>query len=295
MANRRFTQFYQTLHNKPVQLDCNFVVDATNGAGVNSLKGPGIQNVFMHTSGSPAAGSPNPASGYIVVQFQDNYSRYYGGYSEFRSPDSGSNIAVTAGGALLTVGQVYIISVLGTTTAANWVTLGVPIGTAAAVGVSFVAAATGAGVGSGQVRLPKAAGAGISHLEVVGDPNLMIKSTTGTIAGQTNGSYMLFQCMAPSFSGSALATHTHDLLVVGGQAASTTNDVAVYAGPILGKEQAANSTILGANSATNGGVVAASAGTPAGTSAFVAAAPAAGTWISLAFVFSNSSIIVQGE
>jgi hypothetical protein len=54
MANRRFNQFYNTLHKMPVRLDCNFIVDSTNGNGfgARSLKGAGIQNVFMNTSAS---------------------------------------------------------------------------------------------------------------------------------------------------------------------------------------------------------------------------------------------------
>ncbi len=52
MANRRFIQFFKTLHNEPVFLDCNFAVDVANvnGAGVTSLKGPGIQSVFLHST-----------------------------------------------------------------------------------------------------------------------------------------------------------------------------------------------------------------------------------------------------
>lgn len=37
---------------QPVLIDCNFVVDSTNGngRGIRNLKGQGVQNVFMHTS-----------------------------------------------------------------------------------------------------------------------------------------------------------------------------------------------------------------------------------------------------
>lgn len=200
MANRRFTQFFQTLHNKPVLLDCHFQVQSADsaGKGITLLKGPGIQNVFMKTSAPKASGSPGgttgPATGFIYVQLQDNYNFFYGAHADFRAGGDGSNKAVTAGAAALVVGKVYVISVLGTTTAANWVTLGLPIGTAAAVGVAFVAAATGAGTGTGQVQL--ASGSGVDHAEIVGSPNLSIKSTSATIAGQTNGSYMVFQCLA---------------------------------------------------------------------------------------------------
>src|ERR1035437_5544829 len=53
-------RFYDFL-NKPVLIDCNFVVDSTNGngLGIRSLKGSGVQQVFMNTSaGSLPAGSP---------------------------------------------------------------------------------------------------------------------------------------------------------------------------------------------------------------------------------------------
>lgn len=194
MANRRFTQFFWTLHKYPVQLDCIFQVDNTQPAGVSGLKGAGIQNVFMHTTTTPASGSPNPAAGLIYVQLQDNYKFLYEGRSHFRSPPSGVNIGVTASGAALTVGQAYQIVSLGTTTTANWVTLGVPIGTTPAVGVPFIAAATGAGTGTGQVQAYSASG--VDHAEVLSDPNLTISSSSATVAGQTNGAYVIYQCLS---------------------------------------------------------------------------------------------------
>lgn len=53
MSNRRDIQFTYNPHNKLVLLDCNFVVDSTNGngAGIRSLKRSGrIGYVFMNTS-----------------------------------------------------------------------------------------------------------------------------------------------------------------------------------------------------------------------------------------------------
>lgn len=51
-------------------------------------------------------------------------------------------------------------------------------------------------------------------------------------------------------------THNHDLLVIGGQAAASTDAVQAAAGDaILGKEEAANVTIAKADVATKGGVV----------------------------------------
>lgn len=49
--------------------------------------------------------------------------------------------------------------------------------------------------------------------------------------------------------------HAHDLLVKGGQIASTTNDIAHYGTDILGKQAATDATIAKADTATKGGVL----------------------------------------
>src|ERR1017187_7071420 len=63
MSVTAFNRNFYSLHNFPVLLDCNFVVDSqnANGLGIRSLKGPGIAHVFMHTA-HPAenTGNPNP-------------------------------------------------------------------------------------------------------------------------------------------------------------------------------------------------------------------------------------------
>lgn len=291
MANRRFTQFFNTLHTKPVLLDCSFTVDPTNAAGVSGLVGPGIEAVYMNAN-TPSSSNPDPAAGYVVVKLQDNYHKLYSAIASVRSPNSGSNLLVASAG--LTVGQVYVITVLGTTTTAQWIALGVPRGITPAVGVPFVALATSA-TGTGAVQIPAAAGSGIVGFETVGDSDLVINSALPNIAGQQSGSYIIGRFLGASFTGSALAAHTHNLLVKGGQAASTTNNIAHYPTDILGKEAATDATILGADSATKGGVITASAGTPAGTIAMATAAPATGSVISLAIYLSNSRITVQGE
>ena len=194
MANRNFSNGKSIYipHVKPVLLDCNFIVDSANGngLGVRSLKGPMIANVFMHTTATPAAGSPNPADGYIVVQLQDNYNRYLSGFSGFGSPLSGSALAVNA--AALTAHVAYVITSLGTSTTADWHALGVPAGVTPAVGVAFIAAATGAGSGSGTVML--SASSAIAHVEVIGDPSLSI-GPDQTAIGQTGGAQFVLQCL----------------------------------------------------------------------------------------------------
>jgi len=104
--------------SQPVLIDCNFIVDSTNGngLGIRSLKGSGVSNVFMHTSQPAGRGpngylNPNPAAGYALVQLKNNYFKYAGGYSGFVSPVTGANLAINA--AALTVGNPYIITSVG--------------------------------------------------------------------------------------------------------------------------------------------------------------------------------------
>ncbi len=106
--------------NRPVLIDCNFVVTPTNGLGITSLKGSGVQNVFMHTSTTPARGNnnylnPNPAAGYALIQLQNNYNRYCGGFNGFSTPLSGSDLAINA--SALTAGVPYVITSVGAGTA----------------------------------------------------------------------------------------------------------------------------------------------------------------------------------
>lgn len=112
-----YGKFYSML-SKPVLVDCNFVVDSTNGngLGIRSLKGQGVQNVFMHTSATPGKGpngylNPNPAVGLGWIQLAYNYKRYYGGASGFIAPTTGSTLAIN--GSALTVGQPYVIASVG--------------------------------------------------------------------------------------------------------------------------------------------------------------------------------------
>jgi hypothetical protein len=252
------------MHKKPVLLDCNFIVDPTNGngLGIRSLKGPGIANVFMHTSASfvgdthsttvidgisdtsnlvvgmpisgsgiaagtvilsitsstaivinPAAtataaavtisyagvGSPNPASGLILVQFQDNFNRYLLGNSGVVSPLSGTPISISGSG-VMTVGRAYVVTSVGTSTQANWAAMGLPSGVIPAVGETFIAKATGSGTGTGVVQA--AIPSGVGSIELVGDANTTLGANYNgaAILGGSAGSYMILQCLGTSFT-----------------------------------------------------------------------------------------------
>lgn len=165
----------------PVQIDCNFIVDSSNGngLGIRSLKGPGVLNVFMHTSQTPGVGNnnitnPNPASGTILVQFVDNYNRLITGSYSLVSP-LGSSVKIDASDANLTPGVAYVITVVGDATLTDWQTIGVPKGLTPAVGLAFIAIASGSGTSSSSMVAPTAAaGSNIFQIETVGDSNLAI-------------------------------------------------------------------------------------------------------------------------
>lgn len=202
MANRNYASAGKiySMHVKPVLLDCNFVVDSANGngLGIRSLKGPMIQNVFMHTSASPGPGNsnpaspnvvvnnPNPAPGTIIVQLQDNFNRSFSGFNSNVSPVSGTPLTSVA------ANTAYVIVSLGTASLAQWQAVGLPKGITPAVGAAFIASASQAIGGSAAVEIAAAAGSGIMSIETLGDPNQTI--APDPTQSQGYGAYIILQC-----------------------------------------------------------------------------------------------------
>ncbi len=195
-------------HVKPVMLDCNFIVDADDsaGLGITSLKGPYVQNVFMHTSATPGAGNrapstpgiavtnPNPAEGTIVVQLEDNYAKLYAVDFSIASPSSGSDVKID--NSAMTAGVAYTITTLGDATAAKWLAIGVPAGITPAVGVTFIAASNG-GAGNtltSRVQATAAAGSGIASIELVGPMPSQLSLGPDAQDSQGFGAQILLQC-----------------------------------------------------------------------------------------------------
>lgn len=178
----------------------------TGGATTGSVTYQGLGNSPQNSNIQVA--NPNPAAGYIVVQFQDNYQRSLSGFNAIVSPVSGSSLLVAS--ATLTVGLPYIITTLGTTTAAQWIQLGVPAGTPAAIGLSFVAAATSA-TGTGAVMVPAAAGSAICSMETVGDPNQTIAPNPA--ANQGFGAQMIIRCMKPNTATIQIGTPVNNTVI----------------------------------------------------------------------------------
>lgn len=191
--------WYGSNLSQPIKIDCNFVVDSSNGngLGIRSLKSNGwIRNVFMHTSSTPGTNNsvtnPNPAAGFALVQFKQNFNIYLGGFSGFVSPVSGSALTST------TQHDAYIITSLGTATLAQWQAAGLPAGLTPTVGQSFIATATGTIGGSATVEVPSVSG--ITSLEVVGDPNQSIANSSIATNG---GAYVLVQFLSPVITGAS--------------------------------------------------------------------------------------------
>lgn len=181
---------------KPIIVNCNFVVDSTNGngLGIRSLKSNGyVEHVFMHTSATPGKvgthTNPNPAVGFASIQLKNNFNVYLGGFSGFASPVTGSNVTTVVNHTS------YVIVALGTTTLAQWQAIGVSTGLIPSVGMSFVATASQAIGGTGAV---KAIGvSGIVTTEVVGDPNQSIANSS---IAANDGAILLVQFLGATSS-----------------------------------------------------------------------------------------------
>lgn len=170
MANRSYTQFFYTPHKMPILIDCNIAIGATGAVG--TVKGPGVFAVTRLAVGT------------YKVQFQDNYYKFFGAGHWIQAPVSGSNVAVTA----ISPGTMYQITVLGTTTTAQWVTAGVPAGITPAVGVAFLAAATSLGTGQAKILGNSA----ILDVQVIGSTDTQLGPQP---YAANHGGYAIVQCL----------------------------------------------------------------------------------------------------
>lgn len=289
---------------KPMYTWLTFTVTPTNGLGVTSVKSNGYANyVFMHTSTTPTASNgitnPNPANGYAVIGLKNSFNYYLGMRGSVAAPSTNTSTSST------TTGTVYTITAVGTTTVAQWQAVGLPVWLTPTVGQSFVATATQAIGGTGTVGT--AGITNIGSIAVVGDPNQTISSSNVASYG---GAYLVMQfgaltaagtISAPTFTGSALGTHTHDLLLKDAAVADGATTRVNAGANLLGANTGGNLTITG--SGANGGIVAASAGTPSGTisaptftstSAAAAAAPTTGSIVTLELCFDGSTVTIDG-
>lgn len=277
--------------SKPQDVNLQFTVTPSNGLGITSLKSNGyVRNVFMHTSTTPAANdgytNPNPAVGFALVQFTNNFNYYLNGFVQAQAPVTGS---IKIDNSVLTAGQAYVISTLGNSTTAQWQAVGLPAGITPAVGVSFIATVVGAGANTSTSRVSTPTTSGVFGAEIVGSPGLMLASSSIATNG---GAWVLMQFMGAAFTGSALGTHTHDLLLKNAAVADGATTRVNAGTNLLGANTGSDITVAG--SGANGGIVAASAGTPSGTLALGVAAPATGSVLCMRFSYDGSSVTIDG-
>jgi hypothetical protein len=178
----------------PQDTSVQFTVAPSNGLGVTSVKSNGyVRNVFMHTSGAPSSNNgytnPNPANGYALIQFNNPFNYYLNGVAQFLAPSTGS---IKIDNSALTAGTVYVISVVGNSSAAAWAAVGVPPGITPAVGVSFVALTVGAGANTSTSRVSSPTSSGIDEVELVGLPNTMVAPANLAVNG---GAWLTMQFM----------------------------------------------------------------------------------------------------
>lgn len=204
---------YFTNISKPIDVNLNFIVDAANGngLGIRSLKSNGfVESVFMHTSTTPGVvngvTNPNPAVGYALITFKNNFNVYLGGFSGVVAPLSSTNLTST------TIHNPYVITSIGTTTLTQFLAAGLPPGVTPAVGQSFIAIRTGALGGTGTIGAP-----GIPTTQVVsivGDPNLQI---TNSSVSKNAGAKVLVQFLAATDASTTtlVAANPADGTVVG--------------------------------------------------------------------------------
>lgn len=108
-----YGKFY-SFQSKPVLLDLEFTVDATNANGVTGVKGQGVQAVYMQSSATPSASNPfvnTTSAGLALIRLAYNYDRAYALSHTIRSPLTGSDLAINA--TALTAGVPYQITAVG--------------------------------------------------------------------------------------------------------------------------------------------------------------------------------------
>lgn len=236
------------------------------------------------------------AAGQYRLQLNDNYAKLLDFRGSCISAQSG--ISVTAGSFV--VGTVYRITALGNTTQAQWVAAGVPVGITAAVGVTFKAAAAGAGTGTAQTL----ASSGIASIELMSNSINMLNNQPFQAL---NGGYVDFQCLgqsftagaytpsgsvsAPIFTGSAMAAHSHTIPVTAGTAGDPVTNNAGVLESAGGEDLTSSSDSAGTPAGTNSApIFTGDAASLSGTISLVAADPANGSSLLIRILLSNSSL-----
>lgn len=262
MANRNYPQsrIYSN-HIMPISIDCQIAIGASGAPTIASGNGYGIASITRM------------AAGQYRLQVTDNFAKLLQFRAAAQSPVTGGNIAAGS----LSPGSVYQITALGTSTQANWVTAGVPTGITAAVGVTFLCAATSSGNGTAKLL----GSSGITAIELLGSNSNMLNNSPAGGFQANLGGFIDFQCMGTTITMGAytptgtVSSHTHSFTPAGTNA----ND-----GP--------PETFTG-TPGTTGGTAPTFTGVAAsltGTASTAAADPANGSQLLISVILSNSSV-----
>jgi hypothetical protein len=295
MANRNWMNGSKVFTNltAPAMVNMQFTVDPTDPNGIIDLMSNGyVEAVYMHSSdGSPA--SPNPASGIIAIQLKDNYAAMINMQASLDAPVTGSELSVRAADTALTIGVPYEITTLGSASAANWLALGVPAGVTPAVGVVFIAIATGAGT-STTSKVKAIGSASIMAIESMG---MSSPESLGPQGSSNQGAWIYLKCLAPSVSSSSSSTSA------GTPAGSISQGVIPVTAGTAGNAVTNNAGVLessgGEDLSVNaqtftGDALAGHTHTITSTASLALTAPATGSIISISLLMDNSSVTVDG-
>lgn len=178
----------------PQEVDVQFTVKVgdTGGLGITGLKSNGwARYVFMHTSATAGVvdgiTNPNPASGIAIIQLKQNFNAYLG-------MDWNLQCVAVTGGTVTTplANTMYLINSLGTTTAAQWVASGFPVGVTPALNAPFIGNGVALG-GTGNVKASTPSA--VVAAQVVGSANTEIANSSIAANG---GAYIFVQFLSDS-------------------------------------------------------------------------------------------------
>lgn len=302
-SNRIYNQ-----HLFPVHLDAQVTIGSSGAPTlVTSSTIPGSSPSASQGQSKGIKSITRLAAGTYRIQLSDNFSSLLDFKASFTSAVTGSNIPVDATTAGLSIGTAYQITAVGSaTTAANYVTLGLPAGMTAAVGQVFVALTTGTGTqsGAGTVKALANQTTGM-QTQLLGDADTMLNYQP--FQNSTGGGYITFQTMggaftagaytpagtisAPTFTGSALSGHTHTILVATGTSGDAVTNNAGVLNSTGGQDLVTESTSGGTPAGTNSvPVFTGTASSLTGTITSAAADPTNGCTMYVRILLSNSSI-----
>lgn len=177
MANRAYFQMLASLVERLTLLQGQFSV-GSSGA-VSAVQGSGLDNIVRLDVGT------------YEVKLSDSYNKLLDFHVEAAEP-AGTPATIASG---LTIGLPYSITTVGDATLAKWQSVGLPVGVTPAVGVVFVATATGSGTTTTSRVAPVAATstADAQVYNLMGDPSLTVNvSVPGNAGAAKQAGYFVF-------------------------------------------------------------------------------------------------------